>query len=64
MTPATRAAESNETAVELRPGVRRPDWSVVTRPAAREALSGRTAARSGLVEKWSTRLDEAEDLVW
>ena len=64
MIETMRAAEPKAAAVELRPGVHRPDWSVVTQPAAREALSGRTAARSGLIEKWSTRLDEAEDLVW
>jgi len=26
---------------EIRPGIRRPDWSAVTRPAAREALLAR-----------------------
>jgi alkylmercury lyase len=64
MKTTTESLETNGAAVELRPGVRRPDWSVVTQPATREALSGRTAARSGLVEKWSTRLDDVEDLVW
>ena len=64
MLRATRPAAADEAAVELRPGVFRPDWSVVTRPAAREALGGRTAARAGLIEKWSTRLDDAEDVVW
>jgi alkylmercury lyase len=64
MIQATMPAETNWAAVELRPGVRRPDWSVVTHPVAREALSGRTAARSGLIEKWLARLDEAEDVVW
>ena len=55
--PQTR---SNEAALELRPGVRRPDWSVVTLPGAREALGRGTA----LIEKWSTRLNDLEDLVW
>lgn len=64
MSQAIRPAVSNGAAVELRSGVRRPDWSVVTQPAAREALSGRTATRSGLIEKWSTSLDDTEDLVW
>jgi hypothetical protein len=50
-----------EAAVELRPGVRRPDWSVVTLPGAREAL---TAARASPIEKWSTRLSDLEDFVW
>jgi hypothetical protein len=64
MMEATKSVEPNAAAVELRPGVYRPDWSVVTKAAAREALGGRTAARSGLVEKWSKRLDETEDVVW
>jgi hypothetical protein len=60
----SRLPESNGAAVELRPGVRRPDWSVVTLPGAREALSRRTAARASLIDRWSTRLDDLEDLVW
>src|SRR6266853_567956 len=54
MTSTTGPAHSNGVAVALRPGVHRPDWSVVTQ----------AAARAGLIEKWSARLDEAEDLVW
>lgn len=53
-----------ETAVEIRPGVYRPDWSVVMTPAARAALGGRSAARAGLLDMWSHALDAAEDLVW
>lgn len=53
-----------ETAVEIRPGVYRPDLSVVTAPAARAALGGRTAARAGLRDMWSHALEAAEDLVW
>ena len=34
-------------AAEIRPGIHRPDWSVVTKPAAREALIGRDRARDG-----------------
>ncbi|MDE2167645.1 MAG: alkylmercury lyase family protein [Alphaproteobacteria bacterium] len=64
MIEATRSLGSTMSAVELHPGVRRPDWSVVTRPAAREALGGRIAARSGLLAKWSTTLGKTEDLVW
>jgi alkylmercury lyase len=64
MIEATRSLESTLSAVELRPGVRRPDWSVVTQPAAREALGRHMAARSGLVEKWSRALGKTEDLVW
>jgi hypothetical protein len=44
---------------EIRPGVYRPDWSVVTKPAARSAL-----IRSGLAEKWGLRLLPKEDLAW
>lgn len=36
----------------------------MTHAVTREALSARATARSGLIEKWSTRLDDAEDLVW
>jgi alkylmercury lyase len=64
MLQTTKSPHSNGAAVELRPGICRPDWSVVTLPAAREALTGRSAARDGLLEKWSTRLDDLEDLVW
>lgn len=64
MTQATKSAEGSAAAIELRPGVHRPDWSVVTQPAAREALSWRTAARAGLIERWSTTSDVFEDLVW
>lgn len=64
MIEATGLLDSKMSTVELRPGVRRPDWSVVTRPAVQEALTGRTAARSGLIEKWSTTLGKTEDLVW
>ncbi len=58
------ARTERELAVEIRPGVLRPDWSIVTASEARQALRGRMAARSNLVEKWSHTLDESEDLVW
>jgi hypothetical protein len=51
-------------AVEIRPGVFRPDWSGVTKQRAREALAGRLAARAGLLDRWSVRLEAVEDLVW
>lgn len=60
----TKANLANELAVEIRPGVFRPDWSVVTTSAARQALSGRVAGRSGLLEHWSQPLDADADLVW
>lgn len=53
-----------ERTVEIRPGVFRPDWSRVTRPAARRALHGRTTARACLLDRWSHRLEAVEDLVW
>lgn len=53
-----------EPAVEIRPGVFRPDWSAVTRAAARQALHGRKAARAGLLDRWASRLEADEDLVW
>jgi alkylmercury lyase len=51
-------------AVEIRAGVFRPDWSVVTKERAREALAGRLAARAGLLDRWPLRLEAVEDLVW
>lgn len=50
--------------VEIRRGVLRPDWSAVTTPRARQALDGRFAARSGLLDRWAFRLAADEDLVW
>ena len=50
--------------VELRPGVLRPDWSVVTAQAAEDALSARDASRVNLIEHWAVALDAAEDRVW
>jgi Alkylmercury lyase len=49
---------------EIRPGIHRPDWSVVTMPAAREALLGRDRSRFGLVEKWNQPLEPVQDRVW
>jgi alkylmercury lyase len=49
---------------EIRPGIYRPDWSVVTRPAGREALLGRDRSRIGLAEKWDQALEPAQDRVW
>jgi alkylmercury lyase len=49
---------------EIRPGIHRPDLSVVTRPRAREAMVGRDRSRLGLVEKWNLALEPAQDRVW
>ncbi|MBX9645918.1 MAG: hypothetical protein K2X57_02550 [Xanthobacteraceae bacterium] len=59
----SEASVVSEPAVEIRPGVFRPDWSVATSRAARRALQGRTA-RAGLLDKWSHRLEATEDAVW
>lgn len=50
--------------VEIRPGVRRPDWSVVTLPAAGEALRARSLSRPSLIDCWLVALNPAEDLAW
>jgi alkylmercury lyase len=42
----------------------RPDWSAATTIGARKALTGRMAARSGLLDRWSHRLAADEDLIW
>jgi len=57
-------AAPDDPAVEIRPGVFRPDWSAVTTPRAREALTGRFAARTGLLDRWALRLEVVEDLAW
>lgn len=51
-------------ATELRPGVFRPDWTAIGKPAASRALGGRIAARAGLLDRWSGKLDADQDLVW
>lgn len=53
-----------DSAAEIRPGVFRPDWTAITKPAAYQALAGRIAARAGLLERWSRPLDAGLDLVW
>lgn len=58
-----QSSESRK-AAEIRPGVRRPDWSVVTKSAAREALLGRDRARAGPAEKWIDALPARQDLAW
>jgi hypothetical protein len=58
-----QSSESRMTA-EIRPGIHRPDWSVVTKPAAREALIGRDRVRAGPAEKWIGTLPMQADLAW
>ena len=50
--------------VELRPGVFRPDWSVVTSEPAREALRGRDEVRRCLPDAWLEATRPLEDMVW
>ena len=50
--------------VEIRPGVHRPDLSVLTKPAARAALAGRDHVRTSVCEMWSQALEELSDSVW
>jgi alkylmercury lyase len=49
---------------EIRPGIHRPDWSVVTRPGAREALLGRDRSWFALADKWNQTLEPKQDRVW
>jgi len=58
------ANRADELAVEIRPGVFRPDWSLVTTEAARQALAGRVPGSAGLLERWSKPLHPHADLVW
>ena len=58
-----QSSESHMVA-EIRPGVHRPDWSVVTKPAAREALIGRDRGRAGPADKWIGTLPTRQDLAW
>ena len=48
---------------EIRSGIRRPDWSVVTRPAALAALTGRDRIR-GICERWNQPLEEISAFLW
>ena len=51
-------------AAQIRPGVCRPNWSVLTTAAAREALLGRDRSRAGLLHKWQHALEPTHDRVW
>jgi alkylmercury lyase len=61
---ATATDRGDKPSVEIRPGVNRPDWSVLTSPQACQALAGRLASRSGLLDRWAIRLEADADLVW
>ncbi len=49
---------------EIRPGIRRPDWSLITIAVARATLLGRDRSRQGLAEKWNHALEPTQDRVW
>jgi alkylmercury lyase len=51
-------------ALEIRPGVFRPDWSAAKSPAAREALGIRTATGRSPIDKLLIALTPDEDRVW
>ena len=56
-------SESRVTA-EIRPGVQRPDWSIVTKPAARDALLAGRRTRASLQENWYHALPPLHDTLW
>jgi hypothetical protein len=62
--PRCCQSEEGSMTTEIRPGVQRPDWSVVTKPAARAALLARDHARGSLSEKWKLALSASQDLTW
>jgi hypothetical protein len=62
--PLCCQSEEGGVTTEIRPGVHRPRWSVVTRPAARDALLARARAREGLSHKWKPALSAPQDQVW
>ena len=62
--PLCCQSEEGSMTTEIRAGARRPDWSVVTKPAARDALLGRARTRTGLPDKWSRALSTAQDIAW
>lgn len=57
-------SEESSAAVEIRPGAQRPDWSVVTKPAAREALLAGARTRAAVQTKWCHPLSTQRDLLW
>lgn len=59
-----RVHDGSGATVELRPGVLRPDWSVVHSDTVGEALGAKGAARTSLVERWLVPLSTEEDRVW
>lgn len=62
--PLCCRSEESRVAVEIRSGVRRPDWSVVTKGAARDALLARDRTRAGVQRKWRHALPVQQDSLW
>jgi hypothetical protein len=62
--PLCCQSEVSNMTTDIRPGVQRPRWSVVTEQAARDALLARDRARAGFSEKWKLALSASEDLTW
>lgn len=56
--------QEQNTRVELRPGVFRPDWSAARTAAARQALASRQESRAGVLDKWMCALEPKQDRVW
>jgi hypothetical protein len=54
-------SEESRVTAEIRPGVQRPDWSVVTKSASRDALLARDRTRAGVQTKWRRALPAQED---
>lgn len=62
--PLCCQSEESRVAIEIRPSVQRPNWSVVTRPAARDALLARDRIREGLQAGWRHALSAQQDALW
>jgi alkylmercury lyase len=62
--PLCCQSEESRVAAEIRPGVQRPDWSAVTKNAARDALLARDRTRAGVQTKWRHALPTQQDSLW
>jgi hypothetical protein len=62
--PLCCQSEESRVAAGIRPGVQRPDWSAVTKSAARDALLARDRTRAGVLTKWRHALPAQEDSLW
>jgi hypothetical protein len=62
--PPCCQSEEGRMTTDIRPGIQRPRWPVVTSPAARDALLVRDRARTAFSQKWKLALSASEDLTW